>query len=123
MYIQNLRSPMYFSEASKNKESDDLMTFLKNRKNGAKETAAKAKEKGGDAILSYYHFAAKDKPYAEVLSALKNDGLKAATKLCKDNYKTLMKAVDLDMGQKEYQAIVGKIEVFGECYIKFLSAV
>lgn len=113
---------MYFAEANKNKESDDLMEFLKNRRNGAKETAAKAKQKGGDAILSYYHFAAKDKPYAEVTSVLRNQGLNAAKKLCKENYKMLLKNVDLDMSQKEYQAIVGKIEVYGECYIKFLDS-
>ena len=111
---------MYFTEAKH--ESDDLLTFLKNRKNGAKETAAKAKEKGGDAILSYYHFAAKDQPYAEVMRVLKNEGLQAAKKICKTQYKSLMKAVDLDMSQKEYQAVVGKIEVYGECYIKFLQS-
>lgn len=121
MQLKNLRSFMYFSEASKNKESDDLMVFLKNRRNGAKESAAKAKTKGGDAMLSYYHFAAKDKPYSEVTSILKNEGLKSAIKLCKDKYKMLLKDLDLDMGQKEYQDVVGKIEVYGECYIKFMS--
>lgn len=111
---------MYFTEARQ--ESDDLMDFLKNRRAGAKDSASKAKEKGGDAILSYYHFAAKDQPYAEVMRVLKNEGLQAAKKLCKLQYKSLMKAVDLDMSQKEYQAVVGKIEVYGECYIKFLQS-
>jgi hypothetical protein len=112
---------MNFSEATNNKQSEDVMVFLKNRKAGAKESASKAKEKGGDAIVSYYHFAAKDQPYAEVINTLKEEGLQQAKKLCKTKYKELMKAVDLDMTQKEYQAIVGKIEVYGECYIRFLS--
>lgn len=114
---------MYFSEAKNNQESDDLMEFLKNRKQGAKDSAAKAKEKGGDAMLSYYHFAAKDKPYNEVIRILRNEGLNAAVKLCKLNYKSLLKDLDLDMTQKSYQDIVGKIEVYGECYIKFKSVV
>jgi len=29
-----------------------------------------------------------------------------------------MKETDLDMSQKDYQAIVGRIEVYGECYIR-----
>ena len=70
-------------------------------------------------MLSYYHFAAKDQPYLEVIKVLREEGLKPAMNLCKKNYKNLKSQVDLDMGQKEYQAIVGKIEVFGECYIKF----
>lgn len=108
---------MLFNEAKN--QSEDPMTFLKNRKNGAQESAKKAKEKGGDSMLSYYHFAAKDQPYLEVIKVLREEGLKPAMNLCKKNYKNLKSQVDLDMGQKEYQAIVGKIEVFGECYIKF----
>lgn len=33
--------------------SEDIMVFLANRKAGAKASAAAAKEKGGDAMLSY----------------------------------------------------------------------
>lgn len=112
---------MYINEAFKNGQSEDVMDFLKNRRAGAKDSAAKAKEKGGDAILSYYHFAAKDQPYAEIIKVLKNEGLDAAKKLSKSKYKDLLKAVDLDVSQKEYQDIVGKLEVYGECYIRFLS--
>jgi hypothetical protein len=109
---------MIFNEA-KNQSSEDPMTFLKNRKSGAQESAKKAKEKGGDAMLSYYHFAAKDQPYTEVIRTLREQGLKPAIDLCKRNYKDLKSQVDLDMSQKDYQDIVGKIEVYGECYIKF----
>lgn len=111
---------MYFFE-SKKEQSDDPMTFLKNRKAGADASAKAAKEKGGDAILSYYHFAAKDKPYAEVIRTLRNEGIESAKKLCKEKYKQLLSDVDLDMNQKEYQDVVGKLEVYGECYIKFLD--
>jgi hypothetical protein len=108
---------MLFNEEKK--QSEDPMTFLKNRKNGAKESAKKAKEKGGDAILSFYHFDAKDKPYEEVIKILKEEGLKPAIKYSKEKYDNLISQVDLDMDQKDYQDIVGRIEVYGECYIKF----
>jgi hypothetical protein len=110
---------MFLFEATQG--SEDIIEFLKNRRNGAKESAQKAKEKGGDAMLSYYHFAAKDRPYGEVTQAVKNQGIDAAIKLCKNEYKRLMRDCDLDMSQKDYQAIVGRIEVFGECYIRLIK--
>lgn len=101
--------------------SDDPLEFLKNRRDGAKANASAAKEKGGDAIVSYYHFAAKNKPYNKIISVFKSEGLDAALKLCKQQYKILMQDVDLDMDQKRYQAIVGEIEVYGECYIRLVK--
>jgi hypothetical protein len=98
--------------------SEEPLDFLKNRKEGAKKSADMAKEKGGDSILSYYHFAAKSKPYSKVISIFKNEGLDAVLKLCKTEYKNLMKTVDLNMDQKKYQAVVGEIEVYGECFIR-----
>jgi hypothetical protein len=100
-------------------QSEDPLEFLINRRKGAAETAAKAKAKEGDAILSYYHFAAKDKPYAEVMKVLKNDGLKEAIKFAKSETKRVLNELDfINDTQKEFQALVGVIEVFGECYIK-----
>jgi len=101
--------------------SEEPLEFLKNRREGAKKTAEAAKEKGGDSILSYYHFAAKNKPYGKVIGVFKAEGLDAALSFCKKEYKNLMKNVDLDMSQKAYQAIVGEIEVYGECYIRLMQ--
>ena len=83
-------------------QSDEPLEFLVNRRKGAADIAAKAKAKGGDAILTFYHFQSKDACYASVMKTLKNDGLKEA----------------INDTQKEFQALMGKIEVFGECYIK-----
>jgi hypothetical protein len=100
-------------------QSDDPLEFLKNRRKGAQNNAADAKAKGGDAILSYYHFQAKDKPYREVTQILKNDGLKAAIKFSKSETKRVIRELDfINDTQKEFQALMGVIEVFGECYIK-----
>ena len=105
-------------------QSDDPLEFLKNRRKGAQNNAADAKAKGGDAILSYYHFAVKDKPYREVMQALKNDGLQSAIKFCKNETKRVIRELDfIKDTQKEFQQIVGEIEVYGECYIKLQSFV
>lgn len=105
-------------------QSDDPLEFLKNRRKGAQNNAADAKAKGGDAILSYYHFSVKDKPYREVMQVLKNDGLQAAVKFCKNETKRVIRELDfIKDTQKEFQQIVGEIEVYGECYIKLLSIV
>lgn len=102
-----------------NSQSDDPLDFLTNRRKGAADIAAKAKAKGGDAILTYYHFQAKDACYASVMKTLKNDGLKEAIKFAKSETKRVMNDLDyINDTQKEFQAIMGKIEVFGECYIK-----
>ena len=45
--------------------------FAKNRLAGAEKIIKNAKEKGGDAILSYYHFAAKDRPYNDIIKIFK----------------------------------------------------
>ena len=85
-------------------QSDDPLEFLKNRRKGAQNNAADAKAKGGDAILSYYHFEAKDKPYAEVMKALKNDGLKTSIKFSKDQTKSIMKELDfINEGKKHHR--------------------
>jgi hypothetical protein len=113
-------SIIIYAEANK-MISEEPLDFLKNRRDGAKKAAEAAKEKGGDSMLSYYHFAAKNKPYGKVIGVLKSEGLDSALKFCKQQYKNLMKTVDLDMKQKAYQAIVGEIEVYGECYIRLMQ--
>ena len=105
-------------------QSDDPLEFITNRRKGAQNNASDAKAKGGDAMLSYYHFAAKDKPYREVMQALKNDGLQSAIKFCKNETKRVIRELDfIKDTQKEFQQIVGEIEVYGECYIKLQSFV
>lgn len=103
-------------------QSDDPLDFLINRRKGAADIAARAKAKGGDAILTFYHFQIKDSCYASVMKVLKNDGLKEAIKFAKSETKRVMNELDfINDTQKEFQALMGQIEVFGECYIKLLE--
>lgn len=92
-------------------------TFLTKRAAGAAKLASSAKEKGGYSLLTAVHFAAKAKPYAE--------SEKWANKDERDrHYKTRAKEVydklsDLDtLSQKQFQALMGELEVWGEVYIR-----
>jgi len=77
---------MFFIESS-HSGSEDPLEFLKNRKAGAQETAKKAKEKGGDAMLSYYHFAAKTNHTQKLSELLKTKVSKPQLNYAKKNTK------------------------------------
>jgi predicted ATPase with chaperone activity len=97
---------------------DKLLDFLRQRREAAAESAKKAKEKGGYAMLSYYHFKAKDAPYKQAISVYKAEGLAAVKKHLKQEYtKYTDDLVENFTNQKEFQDIVGKIEVVGEIII------
>ncbi len=101
-----------------NMENGLLLDFLRARRAGASETAKKAKEKGGYAMLTYYHFRAKDAPYKDAISVFKADGLDALNKHLKTEYKKYTSDLKLkETDQKEFQDIMGKIEVIGEIII------
>ena len=87
---------------------------------GAEKIAEAAKEKGGDAMLTYYHFNVK-LPYYEKASNGDFNGDKA-----REEYETLVdqlvKATSekgLNISQNEFQKLVGKIEVLGELLIEY----
>jgi len=97
---------------------DKLLDFLRARRESAAEAARKAKEKGGYAMLSYYHFKAKDEPYKNALSVLKNEGMGELNKSLKEEYRKYTNDLKVkETTQKEFQDIVGKIEVIGEIII------
>jgi hypothetical protein len=93
--------------------------FAQSRHDGAKKISDTAKEKGGNALLTYNHFVVK-LPYYKKAAAGKFD-LKAAQK----ELASLMKKLDdgtekmVSLKQIEFQKLVGQIEVIGELIIKF----
>lgn len=98
-------------------ESKSFKTFAEKRLAGAEKITDNAKEKGGSAMLTYHHFKVK-LPYYEKAAQGKFDieeGKKEfqqlMNKLCKISK-------DVDMGQIEFQKLVGLIEVLGELIIK-----
>jgi len=89
----------------------DDIDFVNNRMNGAAKITQNAKEKGGDALLTYHHFVVK-LPYYEKAKNGELD-IDAAKK---EFIETLGK-ISLDMDQTTFQTEVGRLEVLGELFI------
>jgi uncharacterized protein YqkB len=90
----------------------DDKDFAKNRLAGAEKIIANAKEKGGDAMLTYNHFNVKPTYYKKALNG-KFD-IEQATKEYNETYNK----ISLDMTQTQFQIEVGRLEVLGELIIK-----
>jgi sarcosine oxidase delta subunit len=92
-------------------------TFLTKRAAGAAKIAHSTKEKGGLSLLTSIHFAAKAKPYAESEKWHNKEGKNEHFKAkAKEVYEKLK---DLDsLSQKQFQALMGELEVWGEVYIR-----
>ena len=106
-----------FTKLNEAKQVESLQDFAKNRLGGASKIAQNAKEKGGDALLTYQHFKVK-LPYYQKAAAGKFN-LAEAKKELSEHLKSIdgsTKAIALK--QMDFQRIVGKIEVLGELIIK-----
>ena len=86
--------------------------FVSNRMNGATKITQTAKEKGGDALLTYHHFVVKLPYYKKA-----KDGEMDIDEAKKEFTETLGK-ISLDMDQTTFQTEVGRLEVLGELIIK-----
>ena len=86
--------------------------FVTNRMNGATKITQTAKEKGGDALLTYHHFAVK-LPYYKKAKNGEMD-IDAAEK----EFTETLGKISLDMDQTTFQTEVGRLEVLGELIIK-----
>ena len=86
--------------------------FVSNRMNGAAKITQTAKEKGGDALLTYHHFVVKLPYYKKA-----KDGEMDIDEAKKEFTETLSK-ISLDMDQTTFQTEVGRLEVLGELIIK-----
>jgi len=93
---------------------DKFLEFLDKRASGAAKLASNSKKKGGFALPTAIHFAAKAKPYAECIKH-KDDEDYIADKATE----CLEKLQKWDqMSQREFQAVMGELEVYGEVYIR-----
>jgi len=91
--------------------------FAQKRYDGAKKITDNAKEKGGPALLTYHHFRVKLPYYKEAAEGKFN--LDKTKKEFKEHLDELCKlSKDVDMGQVDFQKLVGIIEVLGELIIK-----
>jgi hypothetical protein len=92
--------------------------FSEHRLEGATTITKNAEEKGGDALLTYHHFKVK-LPYYEQAVDGKFDKKRAKLHF-EDLVDELVYATNdgINLGQIEFQELLGKIEVVGELLIK-----
>ena len=91
---------------------ESFETFAKNRLAGAEKIIANAKEKGGDALLTYTHFNVKPSYYKKAIKG------KFDKEAAKKEFNETLKKISMDMGQVEFQKEMGRLEVLGELIIK-----
>ena len=102
--------------------TESFERFLDKRLAGAEKLAESTKAKGGYSTLTAIHYAAKAKPYAECIklnSQHKEDHEKVNELYKQKAEEIYSKLSDLDsLSQKEFQALMGELEVYGEVYIR-----
>jgi hypothetical protein len=98
------------NEAKKLKETFE--EFAANRLAGAEKIIANAKEKGGDALLTYTHFNIKPSYYKKAIKG------KFDKETAKKEFDETYKKISLNMTQTEFQREVGRLEVLGELLIR-----
>jgi hypothetical protein len=104
-------------EKVKNVLKDKFNEFLNKRKVGAEKIEAQTRKKGGYSLLTAIHYAAKQKPYADAIKWENKEGKEKHFKeKAKDIYQKLANLDDLT--QKEFQSLMGQLEVYGEVYIR-----
>jgi hypothetical protein len=101
-----------------NEEKETLQKFSENRLAGAAKISKAAKEKGGDALLTYHHFHVKLPYYQKSADGeLDMESLKSEyDDLLTDLYEATRNSMNIS--QVKFQELVGKIEVVGELLIE-----
>lgn len=91
--------------------------FISKRKKGADDIRKKAQAKGGAALLTAVHFAAKEKPYSYAMSVCEKE---EALKLIKAKADSIMKDLKdwTNLSQQKFQHLMGELEAYGEVYIQ-----
>ena len=102
-------------EAISKKEMED---FAEGRGKGDEKISDKAKEKGGNSMLTHHHFKVK-LPYYEKAAQGKFDKEKSS-KEYKKHLEELYESTknDMNITPVKFQKIMGRIEVLGELIIK-----
>ena len=104
-------------EQLKKLDQGDFEEFATKRFGGAEKIANNAKEKGGNSMLTYHHFIVK-LPYYKKASEGKFNLDESKTELKELLNRLCGLSDDVNIGQVDFQKLVGKIEVIGELIIK-----
>lgn len=98
-------------------KKDKFLDFLETRKKGAAKIQKSAQEKGGYSLLTSQHFKAKEIPYKKAIQHSSDENKKEYFE--EEAEKCLAKLKSWKtMTQKEFQTVMGELEVWGEVYIK-----
>jgi hypothetical protein len=99
-------------------EKKDITVFAEKRGKGASDIAEKAEKKGGLSMLTYDHFAVKLPYYKKAADGKMNydAAKKEYEKFCSKLHSYMLKIETMKM--KDFQELVGKIEVLGELLIQ-----
>lgn len=86
--------------------------FAKHRLEGAKKIASQSQAKGGDSMLTYYHFTAKFPYYEKVIAGTlsRSDLKKEYLQLCN------RASAEIGKEKRAFQEFTGKLEVVGELF-------
>ena len=99
------------------KQDIPLEEFIQKRKDGAADIQARAEKKGGSALLTVVHFAAKEKPYKQALKACKADN---CADVVKEQADTIVERLQNwhSLSQQQFQHLMGQLEAYGEVYLQ-----
>lgn len=99
------------------KVKDKFTDFLMTRQKGALKIEKSARQKGGYSLLTAQHFKAKEIPYKKAIKLATHEGkekiYKEEAEKCYNKLRSWK-----TMTQKEFQTVMGELEVWGEVYIK-----
>ena len=106
----------FFLESTDPDNQEELKTFLEKRKAGAAKLAKQTALKGGYSTLTADHFKAKAGPYQKCINNLGDK------KVVKEHIKVLLQKLKSwdTMTQKEFQKVMGELEVYGEVAIQMM---
>jgi hypothetical protein len=95
---------------------EDLKLFIEKRAAGAKKIAESAAKKGKYSTLTAIHFKAKEVPYnfcSKNYTEEDHKHIEEKADRCFNQLKSWKK-----MSQREFQAVMGELEAYGEVYIR-----
>jgi hypothetical protein len=97
--------------------TESFLEFLHKRLAGAIKIEKMTRKKGGYSLLTAIHYKAKLKPYKDAIKYAKKEDKDKHYKMMADEIYKKLKDWD-KMSQREFQAAMGILEVYGEVYIR-----
>jgi hypothetical protein len=97
--------------------AESFIEFLHKRLAGAEKIEKMTRKKGGYSLLTAIHYKAKLRPYKDCIKHASKEEKDEHYKMMADETYKKLKNWD-KMSQREFQAAMGILEVYGEVYIR-----